>query len=77
MPKNQKIVRLNVNLNGETADALKELAASRGISYTEVVRQAISIYDYLSREQDKGRVIRTAKITKSGRGKKIKEIRLL
>lgn len=73
----REIVRLNVNLNGETADALKELAARNGISYTEVVRRAISIYDYLSREQDKGRVIRTAKVTKSGREKKIKEIRLL
>lgn len=41
--------RLNVNINKECADALRELAAANGINVTEVVRLAISFL-YLAGE---------------------------
>lgn len=53
------LVRLSVNLNSETADALKELAASRGVSATEAVRRAISLYKFLEDESKSGRHIQT------------------
>lgn len=57
------LVRLSVNMNQKTADALVELADSKGISYTEAVRRAISVYYYLDNEARKGRRI----ITSDGR----------
>jgi hypothetical protein len=39
-----KLVRLSVNLNEDTAAALKEAAENDGITATEVVRRAISLY---------------------------------
>jgi hypothetical protein len=51
-------VRLSVNLNKETAAALRELAEASGTA-TEAVRRAISIAKYLYDEQANGRVIHT------------------
>jgi hypothetical protein len=51
-------VRLSVNLNKETATALRELTEAAGTA-TEAVRRAISIATYLYAEQAKGRVIHT------------------
>ncbi len=53
----EALVRLSVNMNVATADALKALATQRGVSYTETVRRAISIAHYLDREQRAGRTI--------------------
>lgn len=36
-------VRLSVNINQETADALKDIAARRGESITETIRRATAI----------------------------------
>ncbi len=55
----QKLVRLSVNMNEETAAALKELAAERGLSYTEAVRRAISIAKFVEDELGEGRKIQT------------------
>jgi len=52
-------VRLNVNLNSETAAALRAIAEGRGISFTEVVRRSIAIYKYLDDEGQDGRIIQT------------------
>jgi hypothetical protein len=53
------LVRLNVNLNQETADALKALAAKENISYTEAVRRAIAVFKFIEDEQAEGRKIQT------------------
>lgn len=53
------LVRLNVNLNKETAAALREIADQQGVSYTEAVRRAIAIYKYVVDEQAADRKIQT------------------
>lgn len=58
--KDQDLVRLNVNLNAETARALREIANDREISYTEAVRRAISVYNFIEAEVKNGRHIQTA-----------------
>jgi hypothetical protein len=56
---NTDIVRLNVNLNSATADALKKLSDEQGVSLTEVVRRAISLYDFIDGERRSGHRIQT------------------
>lgn len=58
--RDSKLIRLNVNLNSETAEALKEIAEERGISFTEAVRRAISVYKYIDDEVQEGRKIQIA-----------------
>lgn len=53
------LVRLNVNLNKETAAALKELAAKQNVSLTEAVRRAIAVLKFVEEEQGEGRKIQT------------------
>jgi predicted transcriptional regulator len=55
-----RLVRLSVNLNNETADALKEIAEERGISVTETVRRAISVYKYIEEELSQGHKVQVA-----------------
>lgn len=51
-------MRLNVNLSEDVANALRALADSKGISLTEVLRQAISTEQFLSSEvKDGGKVL--------------------
>jgi predicted transcriptional regulator len=54
-----EVVRLSVNLSQETAAALKNLANDQGLSMTEVMRRAISIYKFVIDERDAGRKIHT------------------
>jgi hypothetical protein len=54
-----EVVRLSVNLNQETAAALKDLAQDQGLSMTEVIRRAISVYNFVVDEHDAGRKIHT------------------
>lgn len=42
--------RLSVNINDETAEALKDLAERRGTSVTEVVRRAVAVYKFVEDE---------------------------
>lgn len=42
--------RLNININDETAAALKDLAERRQITATEVVRRAVSVYKFVEDE---------------------------
>lgn len=51
--------RLNINMNEQTAAALRELAQREQISITEAVRRAISIYKFFSDELADGRKIQT------------------
>lgn len=53
------LIRLNVNLNRETADALKEIASAQGISMTEAVRRAVAVLKFVTDEQRDGRKIQT------------------
>jgi len=55
----QNLVRLSVNMNPETAEALKEFAASKHLSYTEAVRRAIAIAKYIDDEISEGRKVQT------------------
>lgn len=55
----QQLVRLSVNMNPETAAALKEFAASKHLSYTEAVRRAIAIAKYIEDEVQEGRRVQT------------------
>jgi len=55
----QQLVRLSVNMNAETAAALRELAEERNISFTEAVRRAISVYKFVDDEAREGRKIQT------------------
>ena len=62
------LVRLNVNLNRETADALKEIADKEKISLTEAVRRAIAVLKFVEEEQARGRRIQT--MEKDGKDKR-------
>lgn len=42
--------RLSVNINDETAEALRELADRKGTSVTEIVRRAVSVYKFVEDE---------------------------
>jgi hypothetical protein len=56
---NDQLVRLSVNLNAETAEALREIADHWGISATEAVRRAISVYKFIDEETQEGSRIQT------------------
>jgi phage terminase large subunit-like protein len=51
------MVRLSVNLNRETAEALTELAKQGDITITETVRRSVSIYKYIADEIRSGRKV--------------------
>jgi len=55
----EKLVRLSVNLNMETALAIKRIACRSGTNVTEAIRRAISIHAFLQDEILKGRKIHT------------------
>lgn len=55
----QQLVRLNVNMNEETAAALKELVEKDKLSFTETIRRAVAIYKFVRDEIKSGRIIQT------------------
>lgn len=55
----QQLVRLSVNMNPETAAALKEFAQSKHLTYTEAIRRAIAIAKYIEDEVQEGRKVQT------------------
>lgn len=61
----QELVRLSVNMNTETADALKQLAASKGVSYTEAIRRAVSIAKYFDDVTNEGQRIQIVSADRS------------
>ncbi|MEW6747905.1 MAG: ribbon-helix-helix protein, CopG family [Planctomycetota bacterium] len=50
-------VRLSVNMNQETAAALKEIADHHGVSVTEAVRRAVAIASFIEDELAKGKSV--------------------
>lgn len=65
-----ELTKLSVNINKDTADAIKEMAEARGISITEVIRRAISIAVFIDEETRAGRQIHTVRAD----GKKRREL---
>jgi hypothetical protein len=61
----QQLVRLSVNMNPETAAALKSFASKKHLSYTEAVRRAIAIAAYIEEEVEEGRKIQTVDPTRN------------
>lgn len=57
-PSNSKAidqpVRLSVNLSADVAEALRALAAQKGASISEIVRDAIATEAFLVEEQSSG-----------------------
>jgi hypothetical protein len=49
--------RLNVNINDETAEALRQLAVEEHTTVTEVVRRAVSVYKFFEDAKDSGQSI--------------------
>lgn len=49
------LVRLNVNLNPETADALKAISDKRGQTFTETIRRAIALLAYMDAQTAEGK----------------------
>lgn len=49
--------RLSVNINDETAAALRELADQDGVTVTEVVRRAVSVYKFFVDARAEGETI--------------------
>ncbi|KPM52173.1 hypothetical protein ACG83_30485 [Frankia sp. R43] len=63
--------RLTVNINTETAAALRQVAESRGVSYTEAVRRAVALLKLIEDETQKGHAIQVSE------GKNVRNIILL
>jgi hypothetical protein len=51
--------RLNVNVNDETAAAIRALGERNGRTATETIRRAVGAYDFLLRRQRQGAEIQT------------------
>jgi hypothetical protein len=49
-----RLVRLHVNLNRPTADALKASADRKGVTVTEAVRKAIGTWTWLDKQVEQG-----------------------
>lgn len=49
--------RLNVNINDDTARALRDLAEEESTSVTEIVRRAVSVYKFFDDARDEGKTI--------------------
>lgn len=71
--KEEPLVRLHVNMNGQTRRELDHLQERTGYSYTEVVRRALALYRFLWKAQRDGKVI----TSENRRGTDVKEIHLL
>ncbi len=49
--------RLSVNINDETAKALRTLAEEEGTTVTEIVRRAVSVYKFFDDAKDDDKTI--------------------
>ena len=67
----ESMLRLSININAATATALRELAARRNVSVTEVVRRAVAISKLVEDEAAAGHVIQILD------GKTVRELVLL
>lgn len=65
-PNETESVRLSVNLNVDSARALREYAAINHVSATEAVRRAIAVLKYIDDERRNGRAIQSVDDEKKG-----------
>ena len=65
-----ELVRLSVNVNQETAAAIRSLMAANHISASETLRRAIAITHYFDEQTAQGRKIHTM----NQDGKKVREV---
>lgn len=49
--------RLNVNINSQTAAALKDYAETHGVSVTEAVRRLVGVGDFIAKAQEEGKQV--------------------
>lgn len=49
--------RLNVNINKQTADALKDYAEKNDVSITEALRRLVGVGDFIAKAQEDGRQV--------------------
>lgn len=49
--------RLNVNINSQTAAALKDYADKHGVSVTEAVRRLVGVGDFIAKAQEEGKQV--------------------
>lgn len=63
------MTRLNININDTTAEELRLLKEEKGISVTELIRNAVSLYSFLEQEKREGRKIET--VSSKGKDRKI------
>ena len=54
LDSSKETVRVSANLPEETFKMLKELAAKRGVSMTEILRRAVALEDYVDEAIDEG-----------------------
>jgi hypothetical protein len=47
--------RLQVKLNSDAAQAIRDIAEDRGISFTEAIRRCISVYTYVAAASTDGK----------------------
>lgn len=53
-------VRLSVNMNEETAAAVRKFAETHGISVTETIRKMVSISSFIAEMHEQGKSIQIA-----------------
>lgn len=68
-----KSIRLSVNMNPETAEALKEIAEKNHISVTEAVRRAVSLAHFIEEQAREGKSIQI----EDPKSKKVRELILM
>jgi hypothetical protein len=56
-PDRGSLVRLSINLSAETADAFKALIERKGLTITEGIRRAITVWKFVEDETAKGNEI--------------------
>ena len=56
-PPESPQTRLNVNINSQTAAALKDYVDKHGVSITEAVRRLVGVGDFIAKAQDEGKQV--------------------
>lgn len=53
----EKAVRLSINISQEASQVIKTISSKKGVSITEAIRQAISVWKYFEEARERGAVI--------------------
>jgi hypothetical protein len=57
MTSTQQSIRLNVNMNTDTAEGLRYVAEKYGITVTEALRRVVSLGYFLEKQTEDGSVV--------------------